>query len=200
MFQHVAIVLESTMKKTALTALLGALLLSATAAHADTLTEDFSGVFPAWESGWFGTHSTASNYYCGGSRGCTQSSGPYLWVVGETGGSASPVEVKFDATFGASLNSLAMDLGSYQPATLAAYDRADQLIFSQAVTLDGANYHRYTITSSTGISRFTLSGQASGNTQLDNLTAITGAVPEPGTWAMLVLGLGVLGVAARRRA
>lgn len=30
--------------------------------------------------------------------------------------------------------------------------------------------------------------------------AVSGAVPEPATWAMLILGLGLIGVAARRRA
>ncbi|WP_375290803.1 PEPxxWA-CTERM sorting domain-containing protein [Qipengyuania sp.] len=36
----------------------------------------------------------------------------------------------------------------------------------------------------------------------DNLTlaqAVAGAVPEPGTWAMMILGFGVLGTAMRRR-
>ena len=41
---------------------------SSISAHAATLTEDFNADLPAWESGWFGQHSNASNYcadnYC----------------------------------------------------------------------------------------------------------------------------------------
>lgn len=43
---------------------------------------------------------------------------------------------------------------------------------------------------------------AIGNAQIDNLTigsAATGAVPEPATWAMMLLGMGAVGFAMRRR-
>ena len=33
-----------------------------------------------------------------------------------------------------------------------------------------------------------------------SLNAVTGAVPEPATWGMMILGFGVMGVAVRRRA
>lgn len=48
-------------------------------------------------------------------------------------------------------------------------------------------------------------GAATGNhdivnwTFIDNYNPITGAVPEPDTWAMLVLGFGIVGTALRRR-
>ncbi len=39
-----------------------------------------------------------------------------------------------------------------------------------------------------------------GSTQIDNLTiGVAGAVPEPATWAMMLLGFGMMGAAARHR-
>lgn len=42
-----------------------------------------------------------------------------------------------------------------------------------------------------------LNGSYQLNVSLDN--AVTGAVPEPATWAMMLLGFGGMGVALRRR-
>jgi hypothetical protein len=39
-----------------------------------------------------------------------------------------------------------------------------------------------------------------GSTAIDNLTiGVSGAVPEPATWAMMIVGFGLIGAAARRR-
>ena len=179
------------------------------AAHADVLTEDFSGAFPAWESNWFGTQSTGRNYYCGGALGCTDrgNNPDGLWIVGDTGGSSSPVEVVFDTAFGASLTSFKLDIAGYSATTLQAFDAANTLIFSQDVILtygatsDPGVYSNYTINSANGISRFTLSGTASGNTSIDNLVATTATapIPEPETYALMLAGLGAVGFMARRR-
>lgn len=45
---------------------------------------------------------------------------------------------------------------------------------------------------------FTLVNPFFGNGTL-NISSIQSSVPEPGTWAMMMLGLGVVGFAARRR-
>jgi PEP-CTERM motif len=40
----------------------------------------------------------------------------------------------------------------------------------------------------------------SGSTAIDNLTiGVAGAVPEPATWAMMIVGFGLIGAVARRR-
>jgi hypothetical protein len=46
---------------------------------------------------------------------------------------------------------------------------------------------------------FNLSGILSGNSTLTISQAAPGAVPEPGTWAMMLVGFGALGVSMRRR-
>ena len=48
-----------------------------------------------------------------------------------------------------------------------------------------------------GYDRVVLSQNGGGGFELDNLTI--GSVPEPGTWAMLITGFGMVGFAARRR-
>jgi len=46
----------------------------------------------------------------------------------------------------------------------------------------------------------TLVFRSSGNAfEYDTIGITTGAVPEPGTWAMLIAGFGLVGAAARRR-
>ena len=65
---------------------------------------------------------------------------------------------------------------------------------------DPSIYSHYSVTSSKGIGGFSFSGEAEGNTSIDNLVASTvPAVPEPSTWAMMILGFFGLGFIAYRR-
>lgn len=52
-----------------------------------------------------------------------------------------------------------------------------------------------------GIASVLFSSGSQNNTTLDDITfdAMTSAAPEPGTWAMMILGFGFAGVALRRR-
>lgn len=172
------------------------------AARAAVYTEEFEGAFPAWESGWFGTLSNARNYYCDALPGCLlRNNNPDgLWLNGLPD---NTIEVVFDAAFGASLSSLKLDVAGFSPTTLKAFDKHNVEIFSQEVELtygalsDPGTYASYTISSGAGISRFTFSGVAAGNTSIDNLVATT-AVPEPaGVW-LAVSGLGVAMIGRRR--
>ena len=51
---------------------------------------------------------------------------------------------------------------------------------------------------SAGFSKVTISSTGMGNVELDNVL-YAGGVPEPATWAMLLMGFGGLGAALRRR-
>nr|WP_316643532.1 FxDxF family PEP-CTERM protein [uncultured Roseateles sp.] len=176
-------------------------------AQAAVFTEDFEGSFPAWESQWFGTQSTGRNYYCSGALNCaTRGNNPDgLWLADSTNGSSGPIDVKFNTGFGDSLTSFKLDVAGYTGTTLAAYDKDNALIFSQNLFLtfgamsDPGVYASYTITSNNGISHFTFSGNAAGNTSIDNLVATTAAVPEPQTYALMLAGLGMFGFMAKRR-
>jgi hypothetical protein len=207
------------MKSLRLSALAAAALLGGFgAAQAGNYSEDFSAPFPAWESNWFGTETTAHNYYCQGDSGCaTRGNNPDgLWVIGNGPDWSAPVEVDFLGSFAASLTSFQLDVAGYVSTTLRAYDMDNALIFSQVVALtsgawtDPGVYSTYTITSSNGISRFTFSGEAAGNTSIDNLIATTRsvesidfkpivAVPEPETYALFLMGLGAMGFFTRGR-
>jgi hypothetical protein len=63
------------------------------------------------------------------------------------------------------------------------------------------NYTQVSISFS-GVARSVTFGGTANQTSFDNLTfgaADVGAVPEPGTWAMLLLGFGAVGFGLRRR-
>ena len=181
-----------------------------TGAHASTVyTENFNAPFPAWESGWFGLNSNATNIYCGVLRGCTDrgNNPDGLWIDNMTGINGS--EITFSQAFGATLTSFQLDVAGYVPTNLVAYDIQGNEIFNQAITLtngafsDPGIYATYLITSNNGIGGFQFtSTNVFGNTSIDNLIAVSGAqttnqVPEPGSAALV--GLALLGLAATRR-
>jgi hypothetical protein len=180
-----------------------AIALALGSAQAATYTEDFEGAFPAWESSWLGTQSTLRNYYCGGALGCgSRGNNPDgLWFISDSGGSS----ISFDSAFGAALTSLHLDVAGYASTTLTAWDKDGNTIFSQDVALtfgaysDPGTYTGYTITSANGIGGFAFSGNSLGNTSIDNVVALTSAVPEPQTALLMLAGVLAVGAAKRRR-
>lgn len=173
-----------------------------------TYTEDFNQPFPTWESGWFGQQTDAQNCYGVGQDRGNNPDG--LWIASATssGCNSAPVTVKFSAPFASLLSSFSMDVASYQSSTLTFFDASGSVLSSVSVTdtfgaySDPGVYSHYSVTSLTGIGSFSFSGQATGNTSIDNLVAVAdvaGAVPEPTTWAMMLAGFGMIGFATRRR-
>lgn len=87
--------------------------------------------------------------------------------------------------------------------TLTAYDAANNVVGSLAIP--GYSSDNFFGLTGQGISYATLNSSTTGDyILLDNLTyhvaAVSGAVPEPASWAMLIAGMGVVGAAMRRRA
>ena len=177
-------------------------------AAATVYTEDFEAGFPAWESGWFGANSNAENCYGAGQGRGNNPDGLWISTVGQ-GCSSSPVTVLFDNAFATSLTSFSLDVAGATPTVLTIFDKNGATLFSTNVTLTGGYstdpgaYVRYGATSNNGIGGFSFTGNAAGNTSIDNLEArdgaTTGGVPEPATWAMMILGFGGVGAMVRRR-
>lgn len=169
-------------------------------AQAVTLSEDFSGAFPAWESAWFGVNTDALNYYCH-ARGCVnRGNNPEgLWLAGTGGnGSVTTIDVILGSAFAATVSSLDMDLATFSGGTVSVFDKDGALIFSQDAGASSAYVH-YTINSGNGIGHFSISGSASGNTSIDNVAVNVSAVPEVQTWALMLAGLAATGALVRRR-
>jgi hypothetical protein len=124
---------------------------------------------------------------------------PYLSVL--AGGSAT-------YTFAAPVSSFQFDWGS-----IDAYNTLTINGTSQAIIVPGSNFinpangdqiaagtnGRFTVTGTAGELFTSVTFSSTGNSfEVDNL-AVGGAVPEPATWAMMMLGFGGLGFAMRRK-
>lgn len=195
------------MKFHGLSAGAAAFALFAAPASAATLTEDFEAPFPAWEAGWFGMNSNAENCYGAGAGRGNNPDGLWISTTGQ-GCDAGPVNVMFDNAFATTLLAFSLDVAGHSPTTLTFFDAAGNTLTSTPVTLtngatsDPGIYVRYGVISTTGIGGFSFSGGAAGNTGIDNLiaeTGMAGVVPEPSTWALLILGFGAVGGALRSK-
>ena len=165
-----------------------AMLFCTAIANADTYFETFDQPFPAWESGWFGLNTDAGNFYCSGARGCSSNSSPgALWIVSATGGSAVPVDIHFNPSFGASIQSLRLELRPYIAVTMNIYNSAGVVFQSTALSSQNL-FTFFDVLAPSGVSRVLFSGNAAGNLQLGSIQAITAAVPEPSSAVLLLIG------------
>ena len=191
--------------------------LAATGAQAATYTEGFDAPFADWETNWFGTQSNAQNYYVSeypgtstSYQGASDVSG--LWLTdGDSyrdGGDYGLININFDAAFGASLTSFSMDVTTALPsgAALSFFDMAGAELASflvpespHSLNWTPIGYTNVSVTSTNGIGGFRFTNAAQGSTIVDNLVAVTAPVPEPATWAMMMLGFGAMGATLRRR-
>ena len=99
------------------------------------------------------------------------------------------------------LNSFEMALGWYQPVASATvtvtYYLAAGGTSTASLALDTSNFATFTPGVAIKKATFDLSGAPDGYISLDNINV--NAVPEPGTWALMIGGLAVVGGMARRR-
>lgn len=124
---------------------------------------------------------------------------PYLSVL--AGGSAT-------YTFASPVSSFQFDWGS-----IDAYNTLTINGTSPAIIVPGSNFinpangdqiaagtnGRFTVTGTAGELFSSVTFSSTGNSfEVDNL-AVNGAVPEPATWALMMLGFGGMGAAMRRK-
>ena len=113
----------------------------------------------------------------------------------------------FQATFTGDVNEVSIGVADYSPSDddevhLRAYDAFDNLLDSAFFLIPAAGPGTtLTVSSSTPISRveWNETGSFAGAVYWDNLTYSSAAIPEPSTWAMMLLGFGALGSALRSR-
>jgi len=95
------------------------------------------------------------------------------------------------------------DGSGLSPAVIAVYDTSNNLIESHTLTDivgTGTNQGKFYafLENTASISYMTMQGAFIGGANLEVLSAPTGVVPEPATYALALAGLGVAGVVARR--
>jgi len=163
---------------------------SSISAHAANLTEDFNADLPAWESGWFGQHSNASNYcadnYClvngdwaDPSNTVRGMAGSGLVLSSDGGWSSSPITINFDPAFGATIKSMKIDAAVYVESTFTAWDASGTVVYKKVLRVDDyrdiptSQYQKLHFKSATGVAGFSFSGFADGNTVIDNVIVKT---------------------------
>lgn len=102
----------------------------------------------------------------------------------------------------ATSNFIFVEAGFAAPGTLLlqAFDSANNLIGSQANTAAiGPNRRSVFFISTPGIAFFSLTGNDTFGVAQISIDPRSAGIPEPATWAMMIMGFGAIGVAARRR-
>ena len=117
----------------------------------------------------------------------------------------APLRFSFDKAI-SSITFAAGDSGgdSDDPIVISAYDAASTFLGSVSTSYPAGYGNGKLLTLNFAHSRYFITSSGFGlfnqDSVLYDVTALTtGGVPEPTTWAMLIAGFGLVGVAARRR-
>jgi len=93
--------------------------------------------------------------------------------------------------------------GGQNSVTINAYDAQGTLLQTKANVMANEGSFAIQTLSASGIAKIDVVGNAPGGSVrlygIDNLTYTVSAVPEPATWAMMLGGFGMTGMAIRRR-
>ena len=200
----------------AASSLLGTVVLSSAASASVVLFDDFNadaqilnwsgdGVFTSDSIGGAATDLIGTGFF-----DFQPGNGNYVDLDGSTGGGHDPAgQLTSIISFGAGAYTLTFDLAGNlrgAPAATTEVYLGTQLIASiNRLSSDVFALFSFSFTSATGGNLiFTERGPSNNQGNLlDNVTLATrtvDAVPEPSTWALLLMGLGALAMAFRRRA
>lgn len=122
----------------------------------------------------------------------------------------NPGDSAFQALFAGGASSVSIGMGDFNAdedeGHLRAYDAADNLLDVDFIQVPGPVFGggTMTVSSATSIARveWNETGTFAGAVFWDNLTYTAfdgGVVPEPSTWAMMLLGFAAVGAGFRRR-
>lgn len=180
-----------------------ALLASAAQANAGVLTESFDTNYAGWESRWFGQNSNATRpFYYADERG---NNGTGLTIYDGNQFDGGQVRILFDSAFAKTIRNFSFDILGYNQQTLNVFDIDGNSLLNVVIeAVDGppydfadSKYTRFSVDSTNGIGGFSLLPfGAEYNFSIDDLAA---TVPEPGTWALMIGGFGLVGASMRRR-
>ena len=192
---------------------------AAGSAHAAVLTESFdSPNFADWQSRWFGQNSNAKPIFANPSDRGNNVTGLTIYDGNRDDGGV--VGISFNAVFAATITNFSFDVLNYASGIdqmLEVFDKDGNKLFGTVLPVvpqdpsadNGSNngfdfadskYTRYSVDSTNGIGGFRILPFGSeGNVSIDDLSATIAAVPEPSTWAMMILGFAGVGYLTYRR-
>jgi hypothetical protein len=178
-------------------AILGLMAPVAGAQAAVVFNSTFNGLQP---SGTWGVYPTAD--------GWTASSGAGIELQNNVAGSsftgaADDVFVELDSHNNSSMHRTIADAGDYTLSFLYS-PRPGVSAASNPISIYlNTSWTAYTVNFSTGadtVLKFAAEGTSDSlGGYVDNIKLETGAVPEPATWAMMIMGFASIGAALRRR-
>ena len=189
-----------------------------TAVPTASLIEDFESVSGAQLDTPLPSLTRASGTYVGMAGGpfpnvFVSSPGYLNYGAGNNPTTSKILTANGDESFDVTLSGLTRALGlnlylnDFGDATVAFYSQSGALLGSVLYPSGADNFQFLAFRANPGdlIGRFTFTSTNGGtlNTGIDNLlcgAVCGGAVPEPASWAMMLLGFGVMGGAMRRRA
>ncbi|RYG80508.1 MAG: PEP-CTERM sorting domain-containing protein [Alphaproteobacteria bacterium] len=164
-----------------------------------------TGTFAGWSTTgnvqvgavpYFGLGSaTYGNFLATFNGGNTSPNGTLSQTIGTTVGAVYSFAFNYGVTTGGSQSIIASILDGATQAVLATRTVSTNSQAAQQSTFN------FTALSNSSIIRFTdFAGNDSTNQDIavDNVS-VSGAVPEPATWAMMTLGFGAVGFAMRRK-
>jgi hypothetical protein len=109
---------------------------------------------------------------------------------------------QYDLTTGGLFNLLSIDVTHQDDGDPISFQGFLGATLVKSAVIDGGYYGTYTFSGFTGLDKVVLTMTGRYNDpNLDNLVyGLSNSVPEPASWALMILGFGAIGATMRRRA